>query len=648
MTAFLSFTVVGIATGAIYALTATGLVVTYQTSGIFNFAHGAIGMLAAFTYWELTVQHGWPEWLGVLFVLGVFAPVLGVLIERLVGRRLHGASTTTTLMVTLGLLLFFIGIASIRWSPADPRIVPEFFAHHSVRIFSINVTYHRIVMIVVAGLAAGFLRLLFTRTRIGIAMRAVVDDNELASLNGADPDLVASASWAIGATLAATAGILLAPIITLDIVQLTLLVIVGYAAAMAGRLKSLPLTFAGGIVLGLAEAYAKWKLSSGLRTKITPSLPIILLFLVLLILPQARLRAGRLVSTRRVPRVASLRESLFGAGALVVAAAVTAIFLSGSNLTAVSQGMVYALIMLSLVLLVGYAGQISLAQMTFVGLGAFSMGKYLGGASAWGLLLAALIAGVVGAIAALPALRLQGLYLALSTFAFAQGMSILFFQNTAVLGYAGRLPVGRPHIFGISFEGDKAFFMLICVVFAAAGVGVLALRRGNFGRRLVAMKDSPAACATLGINLTFTKLAVFAISAAIAGVGGALYGGLRGSVGPIDFEVLQSGVLLLLVTISGINTVSGALAGGLTFGYFPRLQQYFPRLRNLQYTLVGLGAVGIARNPNGWTSELTGLGSFVRRVVLREREVDGAPSSADSSADSASTEGVKDLAGAAR
>src|SRR5581483_4827829 len=210
------------------------------------------------------------------------------------------------------------------------------------------------------------------------------------------------------------------------------------------------------------------------------------------------------------------------------------------------------------------------------------------------------------------------------------------------------LPVGRPHILGISFQGDKAFFMLICIVFAAAGVGVLALRRGNFGRRLVAMKDSPAACATLGINLTFTKLAVFAISAAIAGVGGALYGGLRGSVGPIDFEVLQS-VLLLLVTISGINTVSGALAGGLTFGYFPRLQQYFPRLRNLQYTLVGLGAVGIARNPNGWTSELSALSGFVRRTILRERDAgDGSAGGAETSADVPRAEGVKDLAGASR
>jgi branched-chain amino acid transport system permease protein len=645
VTAFLAFTVVGIAYGCIYALTASGLVVTYQTTGIFNFAHGAIGMVVAFTFWDLTVKHRWPQWLALLVVLGVMAPLLGALIERVVGRRLHGAPTNITLMVTLGLLLMFIGLASIRWSPGESRVLPEFFPHHHLRLFTINVTYHQLTMITVAVLVAAFLRLLFFRTRIGVAMRAVVDDPELASLNGADPDWVATASWAIGATLAGVAGILLAPIVQLDIVLLTLLVIHGYAAAMVGRLKSLPLTFAGGLALGLAEAYTVWKVPRSWLSKVHPSLPIIFLFLVLLILPQARLRVGRVVSSRRAPRVAGLRESIVGGVALVAASAVVGPLLSGSDLAAVSQGMVFALIMLSLVLLVGYAGQVSLAQMTFVGLGAFSMGKFFGGASVWGIVLAAVVAGAVGAIAALPALRLQGLYLALGTFAFAQGMSILFFQNGSVLGYGGRLPVGRPHIFGISFVGDRAFFLLICVVFAAAGVGILALRRGNFGRRLVAMKDSPAACATLGINLTFTKLAVFALSASLAGVGGAFYGGLRGSVGPIDFEVLQSGALLLVVTISGINTVTGALAGGLTFGFFPRLQHYFPGLRNLQYTLIGLGAIGIARNPNGWTSELSPLGSLVRRAMFRERRPDDEPP--DTGTEPSITEGVKDLARAA-
>jgi branched-chain amino acid transport system permease protein len=400
-------------------------------------------------------------------------------------------------------------------------------------------------------------------------------------------------------------------------------------------------------LLGLAETYAIWKLPTNLLNKIRPSLPIIFLYIVLLILPQAKLRAGRVVSARRSPRVGTLPESIVGGAVLIAIALIVAPMMSRSDLTLAGQGMVFALIMLSLVLLTGYAGQTSLAQMTFVGLGAFSMGKYFGGASVWGILLAAVVAGAVGAVAALPALRLQGLYLALSTLAFAEAMSTMFFKNTAVFGYGGRLAVGRPHILGISFHSDRAFFVLVTIVFALAAIGVLALRRGRFGRKLVAMKDSPAACATLGIDLTFTKLAVFALSAALAGVAGVFYGGLRGQVGPSDFEMLQSLALLLLVSISGINTVTGALMGGLTFGLLPKVQQWIPRLRNLTYGFTGLAMLGLARNPNGWTSEFAPLGDRIRRLVYRNGR-DQAPSGPSGPPSTGSTsEEVNDLVGVA-
>jgi branched-chain amino acid transport system permease protein len=646
----MQYAIVGIATGCIYALTASGLVVTYTTSGIFNFAHGAIGMVMAFTYWELTVKDGWPQWLGLIVVLFVLAPALGALLERLLMRRLHGATVSTQLVVTLAVLLALIGLASIRWSPTEPRVLPQFFEGHQVGILGVNVTYHQLVMVGVAVLVAAFLRLLFYRTRLGIAMRAVVDDPELAGLNGADPDRVSMASWAIGASLAALAGILLAPLVTLDIILLTLLVINGYAAAMVGRLRSLPLTFAGGLALGLAESYTIKFLPTNMINKVRPGLPIIFLYVVLLILPQARLRVGRLVTTRRVQPVATARESLVGSVGLIVIGLIAAQLLSGSWLTVASAGMVWALIMLSLVLLVGYAGQVSLAQMTFVGLGAFAMGKWFGGGSLLGIVAAAALAGVIGAIAALPALRLTGLYLGLSTLAFAQAMTVMFFKDEHVFGYGGRLAVNRPSILGLSFESDRSFFVLLCIVFALAAAGVLALRRGRFGRKIVAMKDSPAACATLGLNLTFTKLAVFALSSALAGVAGCFYGALRGQVGSNDFEMLNSLVVLMLVTVSGINTVTGALAGGLTFGLFPKIQAALPSSigRNFQYLGAGLGGIGVARNPNGWTSDLYPIGDVVRRI-LRVGSGPEEPGSIDlRDGDAAATrEEVRELAGTA-
>jgi branched-chain amino acid transport system permease protein len=628
VTSFLAYSVIGIATGCIYALTASGLVVTYTTSGIFNFAHGAIGMLMAFTYWQLTVQNDWPQWLALIVVLGLIAPALGALIQRGLMSRLYGSSISTTLVITLGLLLSCIGVATILWDPGEPRSMPEFFAGNSVKVFSIFVSYHQLTMMSVAVLVAVFLRLFLFRTRIGTAMRAVVDDPELAALNGAAPERVAAVSWALGASLAGLAGILLAPLVSLDIILLTLLVINGYAAAMVGRLRSLPLTFVGGLALGLAEAHTIGNLPTNILNIVKPALPIIFLYAVLLILPQARLRVGRIVTTKRAPRVASLRESLVaGAGFMVLAAVLTQV-LSETDLFTLGQGIVYALIMLSLVLLTGYGGQVSLAQMTFVGIGAFAMGKFFDG-SVLGIVAAAVLAGIAGALAALPAIRLQGLYLALSTLAFAQGMSALFFKNQNVFGYGGRLEVKRPDILGLSFRGDKAFFMLVCFAFAACGIGVLALRRGPFGRRLVAMRESPAACATLGLSLTMTKLAVFSLSSAMAGLAGAFYGGLRGQVGLNDFEMLQSLVLLLLVSVAGINTVTGALMGGVTFGLFPKIQRALPDVKALSFLGAGFGAIALGRNPNGWTSDVgpnvAKAREALRGVRTKAPEVEVAP-----------------------
>src|SRR5207244_2399025 len=139
VTTFLALTVIGIAVGSVYALSATGLVVTYITSGIFNFAHGAIGMIAAFTYWELTVQDGWPTPLALVFVLLVLAPLFGALIERVLMRRLHGAPVEVSLVITLGLLLFLLGLAYSRWDPGVARRIPYFFEGHQLRLFSVNV-----------------------------------------------------------------------------------------------------------------------------------------------------------------------------------------------------------------------------------------------------------------------------------------------------------------------------------------------------------------------------------------------------------------------------------------------------------------------------------------------------------------------------
>jgi branched-chain amino acid transport system permease protein len=339
---------------------------------------------------------------------------------------------------------------------------------------------------------------------------------------------------------------------------------------------------------------------ANLRTAI----PTLMLFVILVALPQVRLRAGRLVGAR-VPRVPSARTAGLAAVIFIAVAYLVAGQLSGVNLNTASQALSVGIIGLSLVLLTGYGGQISLCQYTFVGLGAFVFGKVASNGNILGLIVVAAVAAVVGALVALPALRLQGLYLALSTLAFARLADALFFINPHVLS-RDSLRIHRLRLPGVSFNGGQGNVLLLAIAFALLGLFVLAIRRGPFGRLLGAMRDSPAACATLGVDLTLTKLGVFALSAAMAGVGGALYGGSQGSVTSSNFLYIQSLFLLLIITIGGINTVSGALLGGIFLAMFPVIAGHLPaRFTQLAYLGTGFAAISLGRNPSGVVGQLS-------------------------------------------
>jgi branched-chain amino acid transport system permease protein len=544
-----------------------------------------------------------------------------VLVERVLIRNLQGASLATTLVVTVGMLAALIGLAQTFWPP-ESRVVRGFFEPDDVKILGVNVTWHRIITVLIAvGVAVG-LRVLLYRTRIGVAMRAVVDNRTLAGLNGAQAHRVSALSWAIGSSLAALGGILLAPALGLEIIALTLLVVNAYAAAMVGRLRSLPLTVVGAVILGLLVQYVPNYLPKVFAddtlpdwlTGINNSLPILMLFVVLLVLPEERLGGWQARAARRI-RVPSLAQSLLGGAALVAAAVVVSGFLSDRNLGRVGQGLALGVIVLSLVPLTGYAGQISLAQMTLAGVGAFVMAKVAAEGSPIGLLAATLIAGAVGGIIALPALRLRGLYLALSTLAIAVLADNMFFPQRRVF-FTGSLEVSRLDLGFIDFDSDRSYFVLLAVAYALVAVFVLTLRRGQFGRRLLAMKDSPAACATLGLNLTRTKFTVFAVSAALAGLGGALYGGLRVSVSGDDFEMVQGLPILLLAVLGGIATASGALVGGLFFALITIISQEYESFDWLVLVAPGLVGLTLGRNPDGVVPDLAARS---RRLLARLR-----------------------------
>ncbi|TAM91121.1 MAG: inner-membrane translocator [Jatrophihabitans sp.] len=599
MTEFIAYTVTGLFLGAAYAIAASGLVLTYTTTRVFNLAHGATSMVMAYVYWQLHVSAGLPTALAVALVLVLIAPLFGVVLERLVMRGLGDAPVAVSLVVTVGLFVFLVGLAQQFW-PADVfRAVPNFFGYAALDVAGVRVGYHHIMTIGVSAAVAIGLYVLLNRTRIGTAMRAAVDNRELLQLFGARADRVSMLSWATGSSLAALAGILLVSYTGLDYYTLTFLVISAFAAAMLGRLSSLPLTYVGAIFLGLLTAYVQGYVRGGplIQTGLQSSLPTFMLFAILIFVPQVRLRVGQ-VKGILAAAVPSQRRALSWSVVLVAAVLAVLPFLGPTNQLRLGTGLAYGIVMLSLMLLTGYGGYVSLAQFTFVGVGAAVVAK-AGTSSPWALVVAALIAAAVGALVALPVLRLTGLYLALATLAFGLLMDKLVFQADFMFGFGGTLHARRVSLFGWDLSGTGSYVVLMTAVFVLVAVALLALRRGPVGRLLIAQRDSPAACATLGLNQRWFRIAIFSASAAIAGLAGGLLAGLQQTIDATPFATLQSLPLLLVAVVAGVTSVTGTLFGGLLLMLLPVVQATVPSFSGLVFLVIGVGAILLGRDPNG-------------------------------------------------
>ena len=604
---FFTFLVLGITLASIYAICATGLVVTYITSGVFNLAHGAIGMFLAFVYWELHVNRSWPTPVALIVTLGVVAPLIGVLLDALMMRRLlRGASVATKLVVTLALLLALIGLVPIIWG-TELRSLPPLWGDRSFRVADVNISWDQ-ATIVIAALAVAFgLRLLFTRTRLGVAMRAVVDNPELCAIKGLSPNVVTAASWALGSMLAGLAAILIAPGLNLEVTTLSLLVVQAYAAAVVGRLHSLPATFGGAVIIGVTYSMFLGYLpqDNEIVRNLKSAVPFIILFVALLVFAERRLPEREPTHPEPEPPRWPTTAVLGVVGVLAAWAVVG--HLGAADLGTVAVGFVFVCIILSLVVLTGLSGQVSLMQMSFVGIGAVVMSE-LGTNVPWlvGLAIAACVTGVIGCLVALPVLRLRGIYLALLTLALAILLDSLFFGNSNILGGGVGLTVPRPVSSG--HTGDRQM-LVICAVAAAVFANVfLIIRRSALGRMLNALRDSPTACQTMGLSTARLKLTAFGISATMAGAAGGLLGAVRVTISQYDFLYLTSLVVLLVAIIFGVTSVSGALLGAAFFEVLPRLISSVGSLDKkgdaVRYIVIALLAMYAARHPGGVSSQL--------------------------------------------
>ncbi len=606
------FIVIGVFAGSVYGLAAMGVVLTYKTVGVFNFAYGAAAMFCAFTYWQLHVDWHLSPWIALPALVFVVAPVMGLVFERLF-RPLVGLSAEVQIVVSLGALAALQALVPILYPNSINGALPPLFPTSTLLLGGhLHVGYDQLGMLLVS-LAMGVgLWLLLRHTRFGIATRAVVDNRDLASMLGIDANFVRRIAWIISSVFAALVGVLLSPGEGLDVYVLTVTVIYAFAPAVLG-LVSLPLAFVGGIGLGVVQSVlSKWG-SSGTIADLEAAIPYLALFVLLVVLGKRLKEVG--VSVLQVapslssdldapgPTTRARRgpDRALVAGAVgVVVAAILPFVVRGPRLDNVTFGAIYAMIALTLVVLTGWAGQISLAQFSFVGVGAFVAG-HLAGTHGQHFVLAALvgmaIAAPLGLVVGLPSLRLSGLHLALATMAFALLMDTLVFSRPGITGGETGITVARPEIAGIAFTSRTGFYELAVGVLGVLGFGALALRRGPVGRRLHILRDSPLAASTLGVNLTVIKLVVFAACGMVASLAGAFYGAMQQAITPTDFAFSASLTLLLLVVLGGRSVISGAMLAGAAFAgqLLPvpsRVALYLP-------LLIAAGVIGLSRTPEG-------------------------------------------------
>jgi branched-subunit amino acid ABC-type transport system permease component len=603
MSDYLPFLVVGLATGSVYAIAAMGLVVTYTTSGVFNFAHGAVGMIATFLFYSLRVDAGLPTWLAIaIAVLGV-GPLLGVFLDRMLLRRLYGATPASYVVVSLGLLVALQGLAIIIYG-ARTRPVDPIFPTWTYRLPGVNVGIDQTITVAIAAAAGLILVMFFRRTRLGLHTRAVVDDPNLTELNALNSSRITTFSWMLGSAFAALSGVLLAPVLGLDAVVLTLLVIQAFGAAAVGRFTSLPLTYVGGLLIGLGAALST-KFASGHPSLagIPTSLPFVVLFAVLVLSRRgsfAELVRDSNGDQRRSPQAQRRRFPTPVLTLATVIAIVGAFNLNGSRLLTATSVLVFVLIFSSLGLLVGLSRQVSLSHAIFVVLGATTLSHLLDAGVPYvlALLFSGLALAPVGAIVAIPAIRLSGLFLALATFGFGVLAQHLLFSTAVVFGQEGTVFLGRPEFFGLSLAGAQAFYYFVLVIVFAGVVAIETVRVSRLGRILRALADSRLATESLGVNPVAARVLVFCLSAFLAAIAGGLLGTLTVGVNSTSYDFFQSLLWIAVLVTAGPASLGGAILAALLFIGVPSM---FTSKTVLEWIPVafGLAAILLAQAPNG-------------------------------------------------
>ncbi len=644
MNNFLDYALPGIPWGCVFALLAIGLVLAYKTSGVFNFAFGAQAYMSALVFY-VCVHHGWPTLVAFVVSVALLGPGLGLLLDVAIYRHIRSAPVAVKLTGSLGMLIALPQIAEAVFGNKTRLAAPSLFLNQNhvyghIGSYPLNGLEISTVTVTV-GMVALF-GILFRFTPVGLQMRAVVESPRLAELSGTRSVGVGAFSWALSSFIAALAGVLLAPLFAqLSSLNFTTLLISAIAAAAFGGFVSIPLALVGGVILGIGQEVIGGYLPSNtiLAQGIRPGFPFLVLAVLLLVLPSLRglhRSSDPLAScdpptpSTASPHVSLATASLVKSSWIVVLAFVVVSCITWFPLHWVdnfSQAMIFSIIFLSITLLTGMSGQISLAQMSFAGIGAFTAGHlastHLGLPVLVGTLIGGLIAAAIGAAVAVPALRLGGLSLALLTLALALLADNVVFPFSWAGNGATGVEVPRPKIGPINFQSSRAFFVLTLAILALCAGGVYLIRRGTTGQYLTAIRGSELAARSIGIDVSRQKIIVLAVSAFIAGIGGGLYGSYQSTVSPTDFVYLFSLTFVVVVMIVGSRTVGGAIQAG--FAYV-LLEQLFSLhslpawMTTMEPVVFGLAALTYVTHPEGVVEHLRKVSVVaIERALVRVR-----------------------------
>jgi ABC-type branched-subunit amino acid transport system ATPase component/branched-subunit amino acid ABC-type transport system permease component len=689
---FLNLLFSGAVSGGIYAVMAAGVVLTYQTSGIFNFAHGAVAFVTAYFFFQLNTGLDVPVVPAALISVLIFAPLLGLALDRILLRRLATAPVYARIVGSIGLLIALpalslwlvealgntvldlglpvttgTGNATVRGIGPFPR---ETWHLDAIGLDGVSLNSDQVAVFVAALLAAIGLWIVLRHTRLGLEMRAVVNRSDLAGLRGVNASRTSSAAWILTMMLAGIGGILIAPLFQLADQQFTLIVLGSLAAVSLAGLRSIPVAFVGGLLLGVLQnllyGYGDTILPTflnelaGLRAAIPFFLTVILLFVV------GRNKGAESRSVSEERPMEDHRDGLPRWRRLLPWAVFLFLFVGftlqwfpwgwaqASDFEALgilAPGMALAIVFLSFVVVTGLGGMVSLAQGTFVTAGGFAAGWAVNHdfgidvpfvAShgqinfAAAAVLGSLAAGALGALIAVPVRRLGVLALALASLAIALALDLTLFQMQDVSnGQLGWLyPLPRFDVFGITtidLSYPRTSVMVLLVIFGVMTLGIHNLQKSSSGRAALAVRSSSVAARTSGIAPARSEIALFAVAGGIAGFGGVMLGMTNGTFTNTSATPITGLLWLAVVVTFGIRRPGGALLGGLAvmattpvfqwISGWSFMPGWFNDLSSSTYfasIMFGLGAINLAKNPDGLFA-LVGSQRLERRRT-KERE----------------------------